>query len=354
MITKLELTNFRGIKKGELELTPVTILLGANNSAKSTILESIFLAPNPCRNVPYVVSRLQKRVGSSVNSSYCIDVVSAMHETLDYTGYAFLLHNYTSDFAKISCQTKEKEHYLEFFTQKNYLYVASNNMTNKNRVQIGGEIKDFFASFQLNQRNPQNIYDEEPFIEETLLVSPKLIGPAYEYLRNQWPEVTNSRISRKVAEKASTLSPESYMDFTMEPFFGGKTDINAYLKDGKRIRMGDIGEGIQSYVISRMLYELVNPAVLLWDDIESHLNPRILYDLSEWFSELVAKQKQVIISTHSLEATRTIAGLNEETTSIYLTSLQNSILKTKKLLFSDLQDFEKAGIDPRTAEAFLL
>ena len=140
----------------------------------------------------------------------------------------------------------------------------------------------------------------------------------------------------------------------MEPFFGGKTDINAYLKDGKRIRMGDIGEGIQSYVITRMLYELFKPDVLLLDDIESHLNPRILLHMSQWFSELMNKQKQVVISTHSLEATKIIAGINEESTIIYLTSLEDSILKTKKLTYSDLQELSDAGVDPRISEAFLL
>ena len=28
----------------------------------------------------------------------------------------------------------------------------------------------------------------------------------------------------------------------------------------------DLGDGIKNYIIARMLYELVNPAVLLWDD----------------------------------------------------------------------------------------
>jgi len=57
MITKLSIKNFRGIEKGELELAPLTILLGGNNSGKSSILEALFLAPNPFRYVPYVLDR---------------------------------------------------------------------------------------------------------------------------------------------------------------------------------------------------------------------------------------------------------------------------------------------------------
>ena len=56
MITKLSIKNFRGIERGELELAPLTILLGGNNSGKSTILEALFLVPNPFRSVPYVIN----------------------------------------------------------------------------------------------------------------------------------------------------------------------------------------------------------------------------------------------------------------------------------------------------------
>lgn len=81
MITKLRIKNFRGIKEGEIELAPLTILLGGNNSGKTTILEALFLAPNPFREVPYVIG------GSQIAAA----VVHAMHETLSSKGHAFLL-----------------------------------------------------------------------------------------------------------------------------------------------------------------------------------------------------------------------------------------------------------------------
>ena len=67
MITNLKLMNFRGIKEGELELAPLTILLGGNNSAKSTILEALFLAPNPFRRVPDVVRGYTPRQKLSIH-----------------------------------------------------------------------------------------------------------------------------------------------------------------------------------------------------------------------------------------------------------------------------------------------
>ncbi|RLE62584.1 MAG: hypothetical protein DRJ47_10440, partial [Thermoprotei archaeon] len=44
MIKKVTLRNFRGIAKGEIDLEPLTILVGPNNSGKTTILEALLLA----------------------------------------------------------------------------------------------------------------------------------------------------------------------------------------------------------------------------------------------------------------------------------------------------------------------
>jgi len=43
MIHELALLNFRGVKEGHLELFPMTVLLGANNSGKTTVLEALYL-----------------------------------------------------------------------------------------------------------------------------------------------------------------------------------------------------------------------------------------------------------------------------------------------------------------------
>ena len=43
MYTLLEISNFRGFKKFSMELKPVTLVSGKNNTGKSSILDSLFL-----------------------------------------------------------------------------------------------------------------------------------------------------------------------------------------------------------------------------------------------------------------------------------------------------------------------
>lgn len=356
MIKRLTIENFRGIKSGSLELSPITILLGPNNSGKSTILEALFLAPNPLRKVPYFFKG--REFGATVMLSYpdeALNVVYFLHKTLDYMGYAFLLHNYDSECASITCDMNGNEYSLRFYNVDPVIYLHTNERTKRSsQVDIRGTTIPYFGRIFFNRLAPDSVYDRSPLMKETLLISSNLTKAAYEYFRQQWQPIINKRITRRVAEDASKFTHDSYKDFTMEPVIGGQLTLNAYLEDGRRIRLGDLGEGIQSYVISKILYEVAQPEILLWDDIESHLNPRILIHIADWFSELLKIGKQVILSTHSLEATKVIAGVNEEDARIYLTSLEGSTLKTKKLTLREVEDLQEAGVDARTAEAFLL
>jgi len=54
-LIKLTISNFKGIKRGEIDLPQVSIPIGPNNSGKTTILETLSLFPNPLRRAPYVI-----------------------------------------------------------------------------------------------------------------------------------------------------------------------------------------------------------------------------------------------------------------------------------------------------------
>jgi hypothetical protein len=349
LIKEVEFSNFKGIEKGRIELYPLTILIGSNNAAKSTILESLFIAPNPFREVPYFIPEF--------GSHQALAILYFLHRTLDYQGYAFLLHNYTANSAKITLTLdKPDEHgsnqvMLNLLKQQQTIFFCSNRAQSR-RIPTLNEIVDSFGEAYVNGLN-LNINDSRPFSEQILLVSPKLMRPAYEYLRREWASIVNTRVSRRIAKEVSKLSPEQYADFTMEPVIGGQLDMNAYLEDGRRIRLGDLGEGIQSYLLTRMLFEIYQPKVLLWDDIESHLNPRMLIALAAWFSELIKSGHQVILSTHSLELAKVIGGVNEEDTKICLSSLKDSELQTKLMTLEELENYKSLGIDVRAAEVLL-
>lgn len=78
-ISKLTLRNFRGVIKGNVELAPVTILVGPNNSGKTTVLEAIALA-HGFRPV--------------FGGVFLHDILSSIHTTYQSSGLDHLVYNY--------------------------------------------------------------------------------------------------------------------------------------------------------------------------------------------------------------------------------------------------------------------
>ncbi|NOZ58409.1 MAG: ATP-binding protein, partial [Euryarchaeota archaeon] len=89
---KLKLKNFRGVREGEVELGNMTILIGTNNSAKSTILEALFLLSNPLRSVPYMKEHIKSSGESVALPLNAVSLIHELHKTLTSAGYAFLLY----------------------------------------------------------------------------------------------------------------------------------------------------------------------------------------------------------------------------------------------------------------------
>ena len=332
MITKLSIKNFRGIEKGELELAPLTILIGGNNSGKSAILEALFLAPNPFRSVPYII-----------NGYTAVETLHEIHRTvISEGGYAFLLYNYTTNRAEIECEV-DSEDYALLFNKKDTsitVYTKKHGGEEENIGEIDMSMSSIYG------KPMSSIYGKEQktFIDNTLLISSKLTKSGYQYFYYKGQNSITKRIRKKVVEDISKLVYDNYRDITIEPSFSGGMAIYGILEDGRMIRVCDLGEGVQNYMIARILYELENPKVLLWDDIETHLDPRMLLDIAGWIFDIVESGNQVVVTTHSLDAMRTIAGINEENAAIYLTSLEKSALKTKKLTLKEIEEFSEAGI----------
>lgn len=349
MIERLRLENFKGIVRGEIELAPLTILLGANNSGKTTILEALFLAPNPFRKVPFIVGGGDK----------AINVIGELHKTLESSGFLFLLYNYTSKEAKIECKTEKDEHILKLIREDDQIKTICAPKSEEKGV-IGslstrdGSIFNYYAYTTTAGSINRTTGVDCPLMDNTLLLNPSLMVYAFNYLRMNWGSIVNLGICRNAAKDASKFSNEGYLDLTMEPFIGGTLSINVYREDGSRRRLGDLGNGIQNYIISKILYEITQPEVLLWDDVEAHFNPRILLDLSMWFLDLIERGRQVVLASHSLEAVEIIARQSEDKAKIYLTSIIDGRLKVREITLDEVEELRMAGIDVRTMEALLI
>jgi len=337
VIRKLRLENFRGVVEGEIELDRLTILVGANNSGKTTILEALFLAPNPFRAVPYFPMTVA-------------ELLATYHRALNEMGYTFLVNKYTAEKAVIGVDDTEiifrkvGPHLDVYVNYQPPKIVLERNTINEKEVYYVG---------RLGTVRPAETHYSGLFTPNTLMLSTKLIGFAHEYLRLAWIEISNKGYTAAVAKDVSRYVAEDYVNLTVEPFIGGELSLFAMLSDGTRVRLSDLGAGVHLYVVNRLLYEHYRPEVVLWDDVETHLNPRLLSHVAEWFADLVDEGRQVVVSTHSLEAVKTLTTFVEDAT-VLVTLLRDGVLKWMRVKPDKLRKWSRAGIDPRYAEVFLL
>jgi len=341
MINRLRLENFKGVVEGEVQLDKLTILVGPNNSGKTTILEALFLAPNPFRLVPYYPPT-------------AIELLQEYHKTLLEKGYTFLFNKYIAKNMLIKVDDREllftKDSGAGISIYTDYIPIGYSDF-----VRRVGEKNYMYLGSLL----PDGRVDSKPYVEyvlitdNTLIFSTKLVKFAHEYLQNKWIEILNTGVPALIAKDVSRFVSEEYWNLSAEPFMAGTMTFYVLLADGTRIRLGDLGAGVHLYIVNRLLYEHYRPDVVLWDDLETHFNPRLLSHITEWFADLVEEGKQVIVSTHSLEVVEKIISYVNDAT-VLLTLLRDGKLRARKVKPDELEEWAKAGIDPRYAEVFLL
>ena len=338
---KLSIINFRGIKKGEIDFKDLNILIGGNNSGKTTVLESLFLIPNPFRYVPY---------GINVEA---VRILSSLHSTLG-EAFAFLLHEYTSNAATITCSNVT----VEFQRAGNYIRVYLEDGKNKYYMDsLDASSQSIFNEPRVSLIRPGDVASYVAReIGETFYFHPSLMKHIWEYFRHHWVEFRGIGLPAKVAKRISEGISEEYDDLLLEPFTGGSQTIYVRrAKDAKGVRLGDMGHGFQIFATLLLLYEFKKPKILMLDDIEAHINPSLLMHIVSWFRDVLDEGTKIIISTHSIEVTKFISGvLDEYEPQITLLSLHEGILNAKNLSLEEIEDLERAGIDVRMGEGVLI
>jgi len=345
---KLTLKNFRGIKEGSLEFKRVNIMIGGNNSGKTTVLESLFLAPNPLRYVPYGVSKS------------AVGVLNDVHSTLNSAANISLFHGYTGDLASITMSHESGTVSTEFHTQGDrievlikegercyragYLVKSSNVESAEHQLLVKG------AGYI--DKDPRTFYSE--VIGESLYFHPCLMKHAWEYFQRQWVDYRASGLTAKVAKEVSEGVAGEYDDLLLEPFVGGAYTLYVRDRQGRGIRLGDLGTGAQVFATLLLLYESSRPRMLLIDDIESHMNPALLMRITSWFMSIL-RDTMLCVSTHSLETAKLIAGaLEDYEPQIKLLDLHEGVLRARDFSLEEVEELEKIGIDVRVGKGVLI
>lgn len=379
MIDNIEIQNFKSISKLNLEIGRVNVLIGANGSGKSNILEAIALGAAStshelsreflsARGIRVTEPNAMRSGFDMAKENNSIKITFNEKETkipfeLKHSNEPFSDWNLVHDKELLTPDTLEQLEQLVLKLQKNTLEKKNFNSNDKKWLLIDDIIKD--------------IQGQLPLIETRERLKSFLIyAPENTFLRKFEEESQIEPLGIKgegLFKLISTMQVENKDEFEelvenlhLIDWFDGFEIPNDLKFTEKRIRVKDrfLEEGLESFdqrsanegflfllFYFALFISKYTPKFFAIDNIDSSLNPKLCSELIKTLVKLAKKyDKQVIFTTHNPAI---LDGLNlndEDQRLLVVFRNMNGYTKIKRVLKRELPE----GSTPiRLSEQFL-
>ena len=161
-----------------------------------------------------------------------------------------------------------------------------------------------------------------------------------------WSWLEKNAYHTKVVQ--DIIAPTVYDKFTEVTIRKDKLSIRKEVEKGigpLYIDINTLGEGVKRTTLIYLITEYLNPRLILWDDIETAMHPSLLRTT---LKRLTEQDRQVIVTTHSIDVLTELAYLEPKNTqAILLTKTPNDIVNYKTLTIDQLDEILEKGLDPR-------
>lgn len=316
MLTKLELENWRGIRKGVIDgFRRINVLVGRNNSGKSSVLDAI-LGLHPEATMKFLTNRR-------------------------------LRHGW-SDLVFIGQPRATVKVWVNYYQEASYTVYFSGDIV---RPEPSLEVKEFLQR-GLNLLDSRSLY--EPLLDDLyaqLLAQEQRLDKRWIRLVN---EVYGLNVEYVTRTKFPTPnSPERLVVVLGEP--ENRAVAVEWLGDGVRLGMTILAAGL-----------VMNWGLLLLEEPENHQHPSALFGLAKALVALAKETgNQIFVTTHNRECMQALLKAATEAEFVgelkffHLQLLSDGTLWVRKLDAPDVQVLEDIGYDfrfdyefasPRTAK----
>lgn len=374
MITKLHLKNFKSIEDQEYTFSQYDLLLGRNNSGKSTVLQAIAIWQ-------FCVDEFG-RSGANRKGSSGIQIVLPGFTALPLPEFNLLWRNRSERFNTTSTKGKEKS--------------ASKYILIKIGLTWTQEQREYSFAVELRYQSPQSIYaipvggwaefrrlKDERVLPNIAYVPPfsglepteewrddgpmrKQVGKAQpgSVLRNLLYRVFSPQSTQRASESAATHDwkeivkvVETWFSVTLQsPKYRPGVDAQINLEFKKRVGSGtksfDIisgGSGFhQTLTLLAFLYGY-KPTTILLDEPDAHLHTSLQREVMEYFRQKSTENGvQFLIATHAEEVVRSVSP--SQIISLLsgapsrLASTDGAILALSKLTNQEIVDAQNARL----------
>lgn len=294
MINSIDIEGFRGIRSTEtpIELSEFTILLGRNNSGKTTVLEALYS----------VFSRGDPFLGDTSDRLSRSRVIRRLHDDRS------LSYRYSGD-GEITIVKGSEKHVQN----------------------VAGTVKPSKDIGQLEDA----IYYPPSF---------KSLELMYSRLQDMRTRIEKDGTHITVAELVNRCVSDEYTEIYLETL-----EMRKKPPDGDQfyISIKDLGDGVLRAIPAYLMVETADPELFLWDDIDTSLHPGLTRELLQW---LVQKDTQFVGATHSIDVLSTLIDIqpDADVSVIQLNKSSDDVLRHQQLDLEELElMMENAGHDPR-------
>lgn len=372
MLRTFGIRRFRGINEGRLEdLGSINLLVGKNNSGKSSILEAPLLASTIAKRhdllgrdvYNHILHRRVTR-GAAHTASLWYNYATEEHIEFQISleSGAQVVMNLKQDLRWIITYPPVKSTtfgngYIERHLQ------SANYEVKVPRYGYGVIAKDNFD--EVLEVLKSNTY----FIEVEALGPVKMLldhlanvvlidaGLVKEFTRIEqaiWPILIRSRLDKQVAKLISDAYKVDVEGFTYSQE-GGEYSLMALFKD-KSVRVDEMGDGFRFGFAIVALALLGKFSTIMLEEPENHQHPRALLRLAQLLTSLTKRnQTQLLITTHSAEVVKAFTSSVEGSShilNVYHLNHSDGLLKARRLESLDISVLQDLGFDIRLLDLY--
>jgi predicted ATPase len=284
VITGVKIEDFRGVREGGVEgLAPISLLVGPNNSGKSTVLEAI-AALGLGSDAKAIATLLLRRGGSPLDALARIIHRSAKQATISADGKLDAVDvNWRTSFTIDKRSSDPMGPRTEGLVEPLSLFVVKTNHANSS----------IYVDFQGRQQgsNGEALF-QTSFVDVEAVRASGALEDAYTRIdeTGQLGKVVKS-IGRSMPGLTDLRILKVGTDFVLHTFFESRPPVPAYLA----------GDGFKRFLELAAAAVGTPKGVVLLEEPESFQHPRYIQELATLLHLAARAGTQILVSTHSIE-----------------------------------------------------
>ena len=332
-VRSLSLSRFRGVRETEepIRLRKFNVLLGRNNSGKTTVLEALSLLPHPSAELPWISPDIPAKVPKAWTAPpRAWMIIRWLHRgdlpTLLYRYHGIARVSYELEVgAKIlkpeveisaeNCELLTDGAYTDWDIMADELNLPKPDMDELAKLVLFIPDSDEFM-----RRLSRAVYENFELVEAT----------------GAHNRVVGEVIDKCVDEKFTEVVP-----------FKQELRLRRECPDGTsfHVRLEDVGDGLERVVPVLLWLGTLRPKLVLWDDFEANMHPSLVGAVLEWLAE---RDWQVVLATHSLDVLYALLDVwPEDAQLILLCRTADDVLRASYMELEELDRAVRAHQDPR-------